>query len=158
MANETNDENRARRAGLVDRARGYHDALTAAIEGLERALAAAASTRTGAWSERVASELTHVREAIAAHVTDVEEVRGLLDEIELAEPRLAARVNELRTEHADLIERADGLARRVPSSANADFRSLRRDIASVLTVLRSHRGFEADLVFEAFWADIGAPD
>jgi len=158
MTDETKNETRARRDVLVHRAREFHDALTAAIEGLERALAAAASTRTEAWSERVASELSRVRAAVAAHVKDIEEDRGLLDEIEFAEPRLTRRVAELRAEHVDLVERAEALAHRVPARPDADFGSLRRDIAAVLAALRAHRGFEADLVFEAFWSDLGAPD
>jgi len=134
MTDETKNETRARRDVLVHRAREFHDALTAAIEGLERALAAAASTRTEAWSERVASELSRLRDRI--------------DEVDRA----------IRAEHVDLVERAEALAHRVPARPDADFGSLRRDIAAVLAALRAHRGFEADLVFEAFWSDLGAPD
>ena len=89
----------AHREDLTQRARERHDALSEAIERLERALAAPAATRTGSWSERVSSEVGLVQKAIAVHVGDIEERGGLLDDVELAQPRLSARVAALRQEH-----------------------------------------------------------
>jgi len=142
---------------MTDRAREFHDALTVAIEGLERALAAAAATRVKPWSERVARELDLVRSAISAHATNFEEKDGIFDEVEVANPRLSSRADELRSEHGAMIACADGLALRLPADADADFALLRRDIASLLTTLRTHRAAETDLIFEAFWTDLGAP-
>jgi hypothetical protein len=146
-----------RREGMADRAREFHDALSVAIEGLERALAAAAATRVKPWSERVAIELDLVREAIAAHAANIEETDGLLREIAIGNPRLATRVRDLKSEHIALLARADGIALRLPADHDADFAGLRREIGSLLTALRAHRATETDLVFEAFWTDLGAP-
>ncbi len=143
---------------LTDRARERHDALSTAIERLERALAAPAALRAAAWSERASSGLDDVRQAIAAHVDQVEAPEGLLDEIRAATPRLAARVDALHGEHTRLLERAAALAGRLPGGDDLDFPALRRDAAGLLAELRAHRATEADLIYESFWTDLGAGD
>lgn len=149
---------RAHRQALTDRARQRHDALTAAIERLESGLAAPAALRAKPWSERVAVELTQVREAITSHAASTEEPQGLFDEIQSAAPRLSRRIAALRREHASLSALASGLAERVPGDENVDFRVLRKQAARLLDALRAHRAAEADLVYEAFWTDLGAGD
>jgi hypothetical protein len=146
------------REDLTDRARHGHDALTAAIEELERALAAPAARRAKDWSGRVAGELDLVREAIRAHVEGVEESEGLFDEIRVGTPWLASRVAALKHEHAVLVARASALADRLPGNDAADYEALRREAAALLVDLRAHRAGEADLIYEAFWTDLGAVD
>jgi len=143
---------------LTDLARERHDALTSAIERLEHALAAPAAQRAGPWSERVSAELRHVREAVRAHVESTEEEEGLFDRIETEHPRLAARVAALRDEHSSLVGRASGLAERLEKDAGAHFTSHRGVAASLLAAMRAHRAAEADLLYEAFWTDMGAVD
>lgn len=153
-----NDERHARRIELTDLARTRHDALTAAIEQLEHALAAAAAGRAKPWSERVATELDRVRTAIDAHVESIEESEGLFEEVRLEKPRLGMRIAALEQEHKSIQARATELAERVPGDDEADFAALRVEVTDLLALLRRHRAAEADLVFEAFWTDLGAGD
>jgi hypothetical protein len=155
---EPNADVLARRQRLTNEARRRHDALDAAIEALERALAAAGGRRAEAWTERVESELGRVQEAIDAHVAGIEEADGLFDEIEAHDPRLASHVEQLRREHRMLRDRAAAFSARLQPQRAPDVSGARREAAGLLTDLRAHRAAEADLVYEAFWTDIGAVD
>jgi hypothetical protein len=148
---------RARRKRLTDEAKRRHDALDAAIAALERALAAAGG-RAEAWTERVELELEAVQDAIAAHVESVEETGGLFDEIEDHDPRLASPIAQLKREHRVLHDRAAALDARLQPDRRPDVSGARREAAGLLADLRAHRAAEADLVYEAFWTDIGAVD
>jgi hypothetical protein len=147
-----------RRRELTDLARARHDALSLAIERLERSLAAPAVQRTAPWSERVAAGLSVVRESIRAHVEGVEEEAGLFDEIRRFAPRLTRRVAGLESEHRWLVTRSAALAERLAGDADVDYAAVRRQAAGLLADLRAHRAAEADLVYEAFWTDLGAVD
>ena len=148
---------RARRETLTDEARGRHDALTAAIERLERALSAAAGRRE-AWSERVAGELERVGDAVRAHVDGMEEPGGLFEEVQRAAPRLSRSLAALAREHPSLVARTAALAGRFPADESLDVHALRREATELLVSLREHRAFETDLIYEAFWTDLGAAD
>lgn len=140
--------------GALDR----HDELTTAIEGLERALAEAGVHRERPWSKRASSALDLVRQMIRAHAEDVEASRGLFDEIQSVAPRLSRRVDRLREEHASLSVRASELADSLSALDEIDVARLRRTAAPLLSDLRAHRASEADLMFEAFWMELGAAD
>lgn len=152
------EEERARWRGLTDETRRRHDALDAAIEELERALAAAGGRRARAWSERVDGCLAVVREAIRAHADGVEEPGGLFDEVLEYDPRLASWVRDLKRAHATLRDRATSLGMRLQPDRESDVSGARREAAGLLADLRAHRASEADLIYEAFWTDLGAPD
>jgi hypothetical protein len=151
-------EVRARWRRLTDETRRRHDALDAAIEALERALAAAGGRRARAWTERVAVRLELVREAIRAHAEDVEAPGGLFHELVEEDPRLDRRVADLRGAHDELRDRATSLAMRLQPERETDVAGARREAAGLLAELRAHRAAEADLIYEAFWTDLGAPD
>lgn len=140
------------------RARDVHDALTVAIGRLEAALASPAPGRAERWAEQVAADLAVVRKAIDAHIDDVEAPDGLFDEIPIEKPRLATRVERLRDEHIALAATASIVGRKVMSRGGQDFARIRKELGALLARLRSHRSTEADLVYEAFWDDLGAGD
>jgi hypothetical protein len=82
----------------------------------------------------------------------------LFDEIQTVEPRLSGRVADLREEHTQLSARAGNLADLLARHDDIDVVRLRNNAASLLTDLRGHRAAEADLVYEAFWMELGAVD
>jgi hypothetical protein len=157
-----------RQAALAREARGEHDALLVAMHRLEAALAAAAPGREQAWNARVLMDLGGVQECLARHVASAEAPDGLLAEIELARPNLARRVGQLRREHADLLQQANALQRRVEEfwcvewttemDGCPDTADIRQQAARLLSALRDHHAREADLIFETFYTDIGAGD
>jgi hypothetical protein len=158
----------ARQSALSQETRGEHDALLLAMHRLEAALAAAAPGREQAWNARVLKDLGGVQECLARHVASAEAPDGLLAEIDLTRPTLLRRVDQLRREHADLLQQAGALQRRVEEfwcvewTAGVDGRpetaAIRQQAARLLGALRDHQAHEADLIFETFYTDIGAGD
>jgi nucleotide-binding universal stress UspA family protein len=157
-----------RQTTLSQGTRGEHDALLVAMHRLEAALAAAAPGREQAWNARVLKDLGGVQECLAQHVTSAEAPDGLLAEIDLTWPTLVHRVDQLRREHADLLQQAAALRRRVEEywcvewTTEVDGRpetaDIRQQAARLLGALRDHQAREADLIFETFYTDIGAGD
>jgi hypothetical protein len=158
----------ARQTTLARQTRGEHDALLVAMHRLEAALAAAAPGRESAWNARVLKDLGGVQECLARHVASAEAPDGLLAEIDLSHPTLARRVDRLRHEHADLLQQAGALARRVEefwcvewatgTEERPDTADIRQRAARLLAALRDHQAHEADLILETFCTDIGAGD
>jgi hypothetical protein len=164
-----------RQAALSSQTRGEHDALLEAMHRLEAALAAAAPGRQQAWGVRVQSDLRLVQEALARHVASAEGPGGLLAAIDLSRPAIVRRVERLRREHADLLQQANDLQRRVERLCSVEWTAyeawaadeviedpdaadIRRQAAQLLNALRSHQAHETDLIFETFYTDIGAGD
>lgn len=144
---------------LSRRTRGEHDALLEAMHRLEAALASPAPGREGLWSGRVAHELRPVRDCLRSHVDSAEGAEGLCRELAAARPELGYRVEQLRMEHAKLLEMASALARSLEPAQNlADFSSIRQHAADLLATIRSHYAREVDLVYECFCTDIGVGD
>jgi mannose/cellobiose epimerase-like protein (N-acyl-D-glucosamine 2-epimerase family) len=164
-----------RQATLSSQTRGEHDSLLAAMHRLEAALAAAAPGRQQAWGARVQDDLRLVHEALARHVASAEGPGGLLAAIDLSRPAIVRRVERLRREHADLLQQANDLQRRVERLSSAEWTAyeacladevlddpdaadIRRQAAQLLNALRSHQAHESDLIFESFCTDIGTGD
>ncbi|HJT31427.1 MAG TPA: hemerythrin domain-containing protein [Pirellulales bacterium] len=149
----------AQRDWLSRRTRGEHDVLLETIHRLEAALASPAPGREGPWSGRVAHELRPVLGYLRAHVDSAEGVEGLCRELEASRPELAYRVEQLRFEHAKLLEMATALTRSAaPAETIADFSSIRQHAAELLGAIRSHYAREVDLIYECFCTDIGVGD
>jgi hypothetical protein len=128
---------------------------------LEAALACAAAGREGPWNEQVRVRLRAVTEAIAAHVNSAESRDGLLAEIESYDPNLQIRTNMLRHEHDELLQQAQALQQLVDCRNKQEahtFQDIRNVSMRLLNALRNHQADEADLVFEAFFTDLGGGD
>ncbi|MHB1423647.1 MAG: hypothetical protein ACYC3I_10725 [Gemmataceae bacterium] len=164
-----------RQATLSSQTRDEHDALLAVVHRLEAALAAAAPGRQQAWGSRVLGDLRLVQESLARHVAAAEGPDGLLVAIDLSRPAIMRRVERLRREHADLLQQANDLQRRVERLSSVEWTAyeacladevvedpdaadIRRQAAQLLNALRSHQAHETDLIFETFYTDIGASD
>jgi hypothetical protein len=126
---------------------------------LEHCLAAPASGRSVVWGEAVHDALSTVASDFAAHVEVTEGPDGLHEAILGGDLRLANAVGELTGEHATI---AAVIARLVadsgPPVVEADVDALRDRGTELLSRLSRHRQRGADLIYEAFEADIGGVD
>ncbi len=138
--------------GLV-RARTRRRDLHQAMEALEFAVAGPAG-EPDTWLASVRTALSGLRDALQAHVDEVESPHGLLAEIVDQEPRLTAAADQLRADHPDLLlatERAmEAAAEHDPAPSR-----VRRRVVSLLGRLTMHRQAGSDLVYEAYSVDIG---
>jgi hemerythrin-like domain-containing protein len=138
-----------------------HDALVAAMQALERALAAAAPGREASWAQRVAADLRDVRSQIEQHRLSTEAPDGLFQEIRLAMPAAAYRLGKLRQAHGAMLDEVDALLTavdRIGAGTPGSYDAIRRRAAGFLAGLRAHQAEEVDLIYEAFARDIGAVD
>jgi phage shock protein A len=137
----------------VEASRARREALHAAVDDLERGVAAFESEPD---RERFAATMRDVLRTVHQHVDDVESPGGLLDEMATVAPRVSYRVEKLRREHADLLERTRSLLRRAEDDdALETLATEGRALSEDLTAHR-HRGTE--LMQDVFLTDIPAAD
>lgn len=138
-----------------------HEPLLDAMHRLEAALAAPAPGREEAWRGRVAAELRHFHETLAAHVSAAESRKGIFGEVESLEPALHHRIERLKHEHADLLRQSLSLETHLAPAAQSqafNYHDVRQRAGWLLTALRHHQALEADLVFELYDSDVGVGD
>jgi hypothetical protein len=152
MTEELNLDQRQRIASITSE---QHDAITGAIQTLEAALASPGPGREAAWIGRVAQGLAPVLDAITEHSRLAEGPGGLVAELEATLGRPHA-LSVVAREHKRLASEANDL---LESLQNEQDVSVVRARAARLTAdLRTHQSHEADLIYEAFFRDIGVGD
>ena len=130
-----------------------HHSLTAAQEGLFRALGRAAPFRERAWAGRVGEALATTRQRIAEHRAEVEGRQGLYEELRFEAPWLLPRVQQLTNQLRRLEAEAEDLSTEVARVADGDLEPLPRIRTEAELILRSLREImakEADIVWERF--------
>lgn len=130
--------------------------LRESMSALEQALAAPTPGRADAWRERLCVALVELSADVREHIAITEGPGGLHRDIVATSPRLAHAVDELGRDHAvihALIE--DLIARGQGASAREDVDAIRPLGTTLLGRLVRHRQKGADLVYEAYQADIG---
>jgi hypothetical protein len=140
----------------LDTLRQRRAELRESLSALEHALAAPAPDRAGPWAERVQVALVELSADIGAHVEVTEGVEGLHPAVLASAPRLSHAVEALSREHGEflrLIEDLIACAAQVADEAAVE--DLRHRGTALLGRLARHRQRGADLVHEAFEADVG---
>lgn len=114
----------------------------------------AASRAIGAedWLPTLVHALVDLREALDAHTTEVEGPNGILADLVDRAPRLSAGVDEMRSDHARVARELSATLSEAHDMTPPD---LRARALEILGELAEHRMKGADLVYEAFNADIG---
>jgi hypothetical protein len=106
------------------------------------------------WRERVRDRLGLLRGAFRDHIVVTEGTEGLYGELLDHSPRLARRVHSLVREHAALMTAINVLGTRMAEPAHAP-EQIRGWGSDLVRSLHRHRQRGADLVYEAYAADIG---
>jgi hypothetical protein len=135
----------------VERARQRRVQLYEAMAQVELEVARPAASAQ--WLVEVKDSLSELRQALAAHTTEVEGPEGILAQILQSEPRLSAAVTDLKLDHQNL---ADTLADVYTSLDAGDFARTRRKVIVLLGRLTLHRQAGSDFVYDAYNVDIGA--
>lgn len=135
-----------------------HNALIEA----EDALAAAAPGRFLEWSATVLKSLIHLHDAFSDHIANTERPDGLYQEVLDREPRLRDTIARIKAEHPAIsgsihIER-DRLRAVLEEGLQVPADDIRRDVAKILGRITQHRQHGADLVYEAYFVDLGGMD
>ncbi len=104
------------------------------------------------WRPVVADRLQDLQRSLDAHTTEVEGPDGILADLMQTAPRLAVGVDQMRADHIRL---AGSLTTLLGAAQQLEPRDLRERSLELLADFVRHRQDGADLVYEAFNADIG---
>ena len=144
----------------LDAVRRRRAELRETMAELERALSAAPTDDAASWSERVYSALVAVADNWREHVVVTEGPNGLHQAILAGDLRLANGVTRLAEEHLLIGEElAAAVLQCEPPWSDADGIDATRERGRhLLDRLVRHRQRGADLIYEAYAADLGGGD
>ncbi len=140
----------------LDALRRLRAELGGSMAALEQAVAVAAPGRPGAGVEQVHAVLLELADDVREHIALTEGPDGLHEDVVASSPRLAPAVERLARDHVvigGLV--ADLLARTDPAAPSRDDAAIRASATDLIARLVRHRSRGADLIYEAFQADMG---
>ncbi|MFP6655889.1 MAG: YbaK/EbsC family protein [Myxococcota bacterium] len=134
-------------------AREFREQLGRSLS-LAKKAAEAVIDSPSSWQDRLQRALVRLVMAADVHIGETEGPDGVLVEIETAAPRLWHEADNLREEHAELLEACfDLLAELRDGTSTSNL--IRKDVLHLVARFEVHRRRAADLVYEAFGVDIG---
>jgi hypothetical protein len=134
--------------------RARREELRVALIELEDALSRPAGDHEN-WVATVHAALETMMTTLRAHVQETESEGGLLPQLEEDAPWLVGRVDQLRSEHGDLLERTERL---LASCRDGKVEDLREEALALLQAVSRHRHRGTDLLYDAYMVDISAAD
>jgi len=139
--------------------------LRQALVEAEDAIAGAAPGRFAEWTEDVLKALAHLHLAFHEHIKisegEPEPDDGLYHEMLRREPRLRPAVTKLMAEHPVILDAIHQPYGRLKDRAPDEFvpaDEIRDAVLKALTRITRHRQKGADLVYEAYFVDLGGLD
>lgn len=138
----------------IDDVRSRRADLHAILVDLEKAAAAAAPGREGAWIDQVRAQLERVGPAFDDHIAATEGPDGLFDKVRRRSPRLDVQCRRLTEEHRTITKQLSA----TKAALDGDVGQVRTAILDLLRELVRHRQGGADLVYEAYAVDIGGSE
>jgi hemerythrin len=110
------------------------------------------------WSAEMAEILTRLRTVLHQHFVGEEE-GAFATEFPVAFPHLAGRLEDILSEHRELMERVDHLLRDVNEASEQataeEVRRIRADVRGFIEAIRTHESAENSLLQEAYLEDVG---
>jgi hypothetical protein len=124
---------------------------------LENALAAPTGSDLADWQTDLLMKCDEFSVVLEDHITGTEGQDGMFNEVASRSPRLTSRIDSLRSEHDLLHVAAQGLRGALMSDPFTDeaIGAARGLGLALLTELARHRQHGADLIYQAYWVDIG---
>lgn len=123
------------------------------MDRLEAALAEPPAAGLHDWRARLSDLGDELAVEWRTHVADTEGDGGLFEEVLGSAPRLATAVDRVRGEHPTLD--ADLARFRDAVESDGSPEAVRSTGLALLTALIAHRQHGADLLYEAYWVDVG---
>lgn len=127
----------------------------------EDAIAAAAPGRFAEWTETVQKSLIHLHAAFHEHIDVAEGPDGLYNEVMEREPRLRDTCMKIKAEHPTILTAIHEPYNRLQAREPDEFvaaEEIRDEVLSALARITRHRQKGADLVYEAYYVDLGGLD
>lgn len=107
------------------------------------------------WADHLRDGVAHMHEVLQQHVRETEDEGGLLAQLEADAPWLEGRVDLLRKEHSDLLQRTAAL---LADCRRGEVETARDDGLELLRAISRHRLQGSDLLYDAYMVDISAAD
>ena len=142
-------------------AESRHDRNTSrdALHELENALSAPAPGRERTWLTNVAASIDQLLDVLGTQAGTDADSASLLSDIAIDHPRLQRRIEQLRTDHRDIVTDLETIRDIIGHDPDdIDVHQLREQLADTARRYRVHRSQEADLVYEAVNVDLGVGD
>jgi hypothetical protein len=134
--------------------RARRERLRAELVNLEQVLSAPTADAEG-WTTQVRGAATAMRETLRHHVEETEARDGMLAQVARDAPWLEGRLEQLRSEHGQLLEDAGALVARC---GEGDPQQIREQAMELLQQVSRHRQLGTDLLYDAYLVDISAAD
>jgi hemerythrin-like domain-containing protein len=119
-----------------------------------------APDREGRWMGRLLPKLEVLAGRLRSHFRGEEEA-SLYREVPERFPRFADRLERLLSEHAEILERAEDLARRAGALDHTRIHELREFNAGaqmLVASIRRHEAEENEVILSAHWQEVGEGD
>jgi hypothetical protein len=154
-------EDVARRPDRValDETRAQHRECMQAVAAVEACLDRPPD-RDGRWVAALRGALAPLREALASHFED-EQKEYLYRELPVAFPRFAQALDRLSAEHAAILSALDDAIRgaeEVPGARLHECRELNARVQLLVATIRRHEAEENEIIFSAYWEEVGQGD
>ena len=141
---------------LLNELRRRRAELLESMGAVEQALAAPAPGRETHWAERVHVALVELAADFGEHIDITEGTTGVYGEVLVTAPRLHGAVARLTSEHVLIKDQVEDSISAAGAPDIAEHVDEVRELATALLArLGRHRQRGADLIFEAYQADIG---
>jgi hypothetical protein len=135
----------------------HEEALAAARSALDRAITAHAGNARQ-WGEALGDATAGLCHAILEHQEAAEAPGGTLEEMGASAPHLESRIRRQKIDHAVLLSEAanlEAVIRAQVSDGYANVRELRDRATYLLDRVRMHIAEANDLIYEAYFSEIG---
>lgn len=112
------------------------------------------------WSSELSQRLVTLHDELFRHFR-FEDEGGMVEELSVAHPRFADRINEVVAEHPQMLKAVRGImvdALSYSEGEKPEDPQLRRRVLAVLDQLAEHERKETDLIQRAEYRDTGAAD